>query len=71
MVFTVLQPAMFMQDLAGTWPAVARSGQIAMPFSKRAKVCYVDYRDVAEAASNDPERHVVGDRRASRGRRNH
>lgn len=51
LVFTILQPAMFMQNLAGVWPAVAQQGRIAMPFSKLAKVCYVDYRDVAEAAA--------------------
>ncbi|GAB3641352.1 SDR family oxidoreductase [Spirosoma arcticum] len=51
MVFTVLQPAMFMQNLESGWPAVARSGRIAMPYSTRARVCYVDYRDVAETAA--------------------
>lgn len=49
--FTILQPAMFMQNLAGALPAAARSGVFSMPFSKHAKVCYVDYRDVAEAAA--------------------
>ena len=51
MVFTILQPAMFMQTLAGAWPVVAQQGRLAMPFSKRAKVCYVDYRDIAEVAA--------------------
>ena len=40
MVFTVLQPAMFMQNLAGAWPMIAQQGRLAMPFSQRAKVCY-------------------------------
>lgn len=51
MKFVILQPAMFMQNLAGGWKKVLESGQIVMPFSKLAKVCYVDYRDVAEAAA--------------------
>lgn len=51
MVFTVLQPAMFMQNLKGGWRAVVERGQITMPYSRRAKMCYVDYRDVAEAAA--------------------
>ena len=49
--FTVLQPTMFMQTLAGSWPGVVKSGQFSLPFSKLAKVAYVDYRDVAEAAA--------------------
>jgi len=49
--FTVLQPTMFMQTLAESWPGVLKSGQLSMPFSKQAKVCYVDYRDIAEAAA--------------------
>jgi uncharacterized protein YbjT (DUF2867 family) len=51
MDFTVLQPAMFMQTLGGIWPSVLEQGQIAMPYAKLAKVCYVDYRDVAEVAA--------------------
>lgn len=49
--FTILQPAMFMQNLAGSWNSAVRDGQLSMPYSKRAKVCYVDYRDVAEVAA--------------------
>jgi hypothetical protein len=51
MDFTVLQPAMFMQNLGGSWPSVLEQGQIAMPYAKLAKVCYVDYRGVAEVAA--------------------
>ena len=51
MDFTILQPAMFMQNLDGAWRSVLKSGKLTMPYSKRAKVCYVDYRDVAEAAA--------------------
>ncbi len=49
--FTVLQPTMFMQTLTESWPNVLKSGQLSMPFSIHAKVSYVDYRDVAEAAA--------------------
>lgn len=51
MDFTVLQPAMFMQTLGGGWDAVLKTGQFALPYSAAAKVCFVDYRDVAEAAA--------------------
>ena len=51
MDFTILQPAMFMQNLDGARGAMLQSGKLTMPYSKRAKVSYVDYRDVAEAAA--------------------
>lgn len=49
--FTVLQPAVFMQNLAATWPDVQRHGRLALPYSVSAKLCWVDYRDVAEVAA--------------------
>ena len=49
--FTVLQPAMFMQTLEGGWKAVLQQGRFALPYSTQARACYVDYRDVAEAAA--------------------
>lgn len=51
MDFTILQPAMFMQTLGGGWEAVRKTGQFAMPYSASVPLCYVDYRDVAEAAA--------------------
>ena len=51
MAFTNLQPAMFMQTLEGSWKGVVAGGAVGLPYSKRAKVCYVDYRDVAEVAA--------------------
>lgn len=51
MEFTVLQPAMFMQNLKGGWPNALKEGKIVMPYSKQVRMCYVDYRDVAEAAA--------------------
>ena len=51
MDFTILQPAMFMQTLGGGWDAVVKTGQFALPYSVTARVCFVDYRDVAEATA--------------------
>jgi uncharacterized protein YbjT (DUF2867 family) len=51
MKFTVLQPAMFMQNLDNGWPHVVNTGRFSLPFSKYVKTSYVDYRDVAEAAA--------------------
>lgn len=51
MAFTVLQPTMFMQTLGGGWSAVLEQGRLSLPYSKHAKMCYVDYRDVAEVAA--------------------
>lgn len=51
MAFTVLQPAMFMQGLAGAWTAAVQRGVFAMPYSKDSAMTFVDYRDVAEVAA--------------------
>ena len=51
MEFTVLQPAMFMQNFAAGWDAVIKQGRFSLPYSKLAKACYVDYRDVATVAA--------------------
>lgn len=51
MEFTVLQPTMFMQTLDNGWSAVLEHGRFSLPYSKQAKACYVDYRDVAEVAA--------------------
>ncbi|KQC37851.1 hypothetical protein UK82_12615 [Frankia sp. ACN1ag] len=49
--FTILQPAMYMQGLDGAYEQARRTGTLVMPWSKHAKMTYVDYRDVAEAAA--------------------
>ncbi|WP_261567543.1 SDR family oxidoreductase [Frankia gtarii] len=49
--FTILQPAMYMQGLDGAYEQARRTGALVMPWSKHAKMTYVDYRDVAEAAA--------------------
>jgi uncharacterized protein YbjT (DUF2867 family) len=49
--FTVLQPAMYMQGLIGSWTSSVRDGVFAMPYSKDSAMTFVDYRDVAEVAA--------------------
>ncbi len=51
MAVTVLQPAMFMQGLAGSWSAALEHGVFAAPYSKNASMTFVDYRDVADVAA--------------------
>jgi uncharacterized protein YbjT (DUF2867 family) len=51
MDYTILQPAMFMQMLAGSWQSAKETGLITAPYAKSSKMSYVDYRDVAEAAA--------------------
>ncbi len=51
MKFTVLQPAIFMQTMEPGWKEVIRSGRFALPYSRRVKTCFIDYRDVAEVAA--------------------
>src|SRR6266702_2250829 len=51
MIFTVLQPTMFMQTLDHSWDEALTEGRLSLPYSKKAKTSYVDYRDVAEAAA--------------------
>ena len=51
LTFTVLQPAMFFQNLAASWKTIVEQGSFALPYSTETKACYVDYRDVAEAAA--------------------
>jgi uncharacterized protein YbjT (DUF2867 family) len=49
--YTVLQPAMFMQGLAGGWQSAVEQGAFVMPYAKDSAMTFVDYRDVAEAAA--------------------
>lgn len=51
MKFVVLQPAMFMQGLAGAWHQALRTGTVVMPWSNHAAMTYVDYRDVADVVA--------------------
>jgi len=49
--FTVLQPAMFMQGLAGSWRDAVEHGRFVTPYSRDSAMSFVDYRDVAEVAA--------------------
>jgi uncharacterized protein YbjT (DUF2867 family) len=49
--FTILQPAMFMQGLAGSWAEAVEHGVFTMPYSKDSEMTFVDYRDVAGVAA--------------------
>ena len=49
--FTVLQPARFMQNFERSWDDVIEHDRLAQPYSLSAKMCSVDYRDVAEVAA--------------------
>ena len=51
MKFVILQPAMFMQTVGNTWSAIKQTKQIALPYSKSAKMSYVDYQDVADVVA--------------------
>ncbi len=51
LTFTVLQPTMFMQTLAGGWKEVIERSTFSLPYPNDKRASYVDYRDVAEAAA--------------------
>lgn len=52
MEFTVLQPAMYLQGLTGSWRTAVDTGVYAAPWSWRSAMTYVDFRDVAEVAAH-------------------
>jgi uncharacterized protein YbjT (DUF2867 family) len=49
--FTILQPAVFMQNVARALPSIEENGAYAEPWDATKKSAYVDYADVAEAAA--------------------
>ena len=51
MEFTILQPARFMQNLRWSLRDVLTDGTLTVPYSVTSKMCWVDYRDVAEVAA--------------------
>lgn len=51
MKFVILQPAMFMQTVGNTWSVIKQTKQVALPYSKSAKMSYVDYRDIADVVA--------------------
>ena len=51
MEFTILQPARFMQNLRWSLNEIRTASRITVPYSVKSKMCWVDYRDVAEVAA--------------------
>ena len=51
LIFTILQPTMFMQTLANEWKEVTERSTLSLPYPNSKRASYVDYRDVAEAAA--------------------
>lgn len=50
--FTVLQPAVFMRGIADrNWDEMVNDGSLSLAYSVSSKLCWVDYREVAEAAA--------------------
>lgn len=49
--YTVVQPALFFQNFAGSWSRTVESGVLAEPWSADTRFSRVDYRDVAEVAA--------------------
>ncbi len=49
--YTILQPAMFYQNIAGTWDQIVKTGTYAEPWANEARLGRIDYRDVAECAA--------------------
>lgn len=51
LAFTILQPAVYMQNLLGYWPSIQRDGIYAIPYSIDAPLSQVHLGDIAEAAA--------------------
>lgn len=51
MDYTILHPAMFLQNIAASWNSIIERGVFAEPFPIHTRVARVDYRDVAEVAA--------------------
>lgn len=49
--YTILQPCVYMQNLAFQWDAVRSLGEYAQPYRAEARLALVDLADVAEAAA--------------------
>ncbi len=49
--FTILQPAMFMQNVAVEWPGIAEKGIYPRPYSPDRRMALVDTDDLGEAAA--------------------
>lgn len=50
--FTILQPAVYMQNILGSWAQIIRQGIYEVPYPVGTRLSMVDLRDVAEAAAD-------------------
>jgi uncharacterized protein YbjT (DUF2867 family) len=48
--FTILQPALYMQNWSAGWKSIVEEGVLLVPYSVHARFSFVDLEDVAEAA---------------------
>jgi uncharacterized protein YbjT (DUF2867 family) len=48
--FTILQPALYMQNLMANWKNIVENGVLRVPYSVESKFSFVDLEDVAETA---------------------
>jgi len=51
LAFTILQPAVYMQNVLGQWGRIAGQGVYAVPYAASTRLSLVDLEDVAEAAA--------------------
>jgi uncharacterized protein YbjT (DUF2867 family) len=49
--YVLLQPTLFVQGIARSWPTILETGVFAEPWSTETRFTRVDYRDVAEVAA--------------------
>lgn len=54
MEYVILQPAIFVQNIARSWSEVLKTGTYGEPWSEETRFSRVDYRDVAEVAAIAP-----------------
>lgn len=50
LLFTILQPAPYMQNLLANWTSILDEGVLRVPYSVHAKFSFVDLEDIAEVA---------------------
>jgi len=48
--FTILQPSVYMQNVASAWDQITTSGRYRVPYSPETRLSLVDLRDVAQVA---------------------
>jgi uncharacterized protein YbjT (DUF2867 family) len=51
LVFTILQPAAYMQNVLGGWKGIVEQGAYTVPYSVETRLGMVDLEDVAQAAA--------------------